>query len=134
MLRKLSALTLSIPVYLSLALPAFAGDVVTPCPESGDFSSLCDFGLPKIQGLVRNGITILFIVAVVAALFFLIFGGIKWISSGGDKTRLESARNTIIASIIGLILVFSSYFILNITLEFFGLKAVGVGHFVIPTF
>jgi len=134
MIKKLSALTLSIPIYLSVALPAFAS-AVSPCPKSTGFGSLCNFGITDIEALVKNGVTILFIVAVVASLFFLIFGGIRWISSGGDKTRLESARNTIIASIIGLILVFSSYFILNLVLEFFGLKALGgVSSFTIPTF
>jgi len=132
MIKKLSAISLSIFVYLTIALPAHA-TAVRPCPQTDAFKSICEFDIYTIQTAVKSGVGILFIVAVVAALFFLIFGGIKWITSGGDKAKLETARNTIIASVIGLILVFSSYFILNVVLEFFGLQSVNKGPFDIPT-
>jgi hypothetical protein len=96
------------------------------------FASLCDLSTASVGKAIQYGITIAFIVAVIIALFFLIYGGIKWIMSGGDKAALETARNTIIASIIGLVLVFSSFFILNITLNFFGLP--NATRFDIPSF
>ena len=67
-------------------------------------------------------VTIAFVIAVLIALFFLLWGGIKWITSGGDKTGVEAARNQIIAAIIGLIIVFLSFFILNLVLGLFGLS------------
>lgn len=67
-------------------------------------------------------ITIAFVIAVLIALFFLIWGGIKWITSGGDKAGVETARNQIIAAIIGLIIVFLAFFILNLVLGLFGLS------------
>lgn len=131
MIKKLSALTLTASVYLTTALPAFAASI-NPCPrlDSG-FFSLCGFNLNSVNKIVRNSITILFIVAVIAALFFLIYGGIRWITSGGDKARLESARNIIVAAIIGLILTFLIYFIINIILQLFGLSTV-ITSFEIP--
>ena len=132
MIKKLSALTLPAAVYLSLAIPAFAASV-NPCPaaRTGGFTALCGYGLGKVGEIVRDSITILFIIATIVALFFLIFGGIRWITSGGDKTQLETARNTILAAAIGLVLVFLSYFILNVVLQLFGMPT--VQDYTIPT-
>lgn len=67
-------------------------------------------------------IQFIFIIAILLALLFLIFGGFKWITSGGDKAGIEGARKTITYSIIGLIIVFLSYFIVNIIGNFFGVN------------
>lgn len=78
-----------------------------------------DLGLGAVLGFV---ITIAFILAVLIALFFLVWGGIKWITSGGDKGGVEAARNQIIAAVIGLIIVFLAFFILNLVLGLFNLN------------
>lgn len=98
-----------------------------PCPSAtgGGYSALCGYNTNTITKVVSNGITILFIVATVAALFFLVFGGIKWITSGGDKANLEAARNMLVAAAIGLVLTLLSYLLLNVVLELFGLPKVG---------
>ena len=57
------------------------------------------------------GIALFLIVAVILAFGFLIYGGFNWIMSEGDKTKVESARKTIIYAILGLILCFVSFFI-----------------------
>ncbi len=59
-------------------------------------------------------ITLLGIVAAVAALFFLIWGGIRWITASGDKEKLQKARATIMYSIIGLLIVIFSILIITI--------------------
>jgi len=112
-------------VYLSFALPAVA-QTIDPCPESGggSFGRVCNYNADTLAKVIRNGITILFIVATVAAIFFLILGGIKWITSGGDKGKLEESRNWIVAAVVGLIITFMSYFIINVVLELFGLPSV----------
>jgi len=130
MLKKISILALSLALFLSIAplTNIFAAEDPTldSCigEDGSTFNTLCDLSTGSVGKVVGYGVNILFIVAIVVALFFLIFGGIKWITSGGDKAQLETARNTIIAAVIGLILVFSSFFLLNITLNFFGLGSV----------
>lgn len=132
---KKSLLSLALVGFLALvifALPAHAQNI-DPCPRDagGDFSSLCNLDKSTLTDLIRNGITILFIIATIASLFFLIFGGIKWISSGGDKGKLEESRNMLVAAAVGLIITFSSYFILNLVLGLFGLPT--VNRFRIPS-
>ncbi len=99
-------------------------------PANNQFNKLFDFTDTSFGGVVGKVVTIAFILATVIALFFLVYGGVKWITSGGDKAAVESARNTIVAAVIGLVIVFLSYFILNIVLGFFGLKLTDL---VLPT-
>lgn len=108
--------------YFSLPAIAFAQDVpIDTCDENRAFGNLCNLTAANFGGLVGTAITLLFVIAVVIALGFLVWGGIKWILSGGDKSAVEGARNTIVAAIVGLVIVFLSYFILNIVLRFFGI-------------
>ncbi len=126
-MKKLSALTLSATTYLSLAVPAFAQTStinIDPCARGAKagFRNLCNLAEGKLGPLIQAIITILLIVAVLLALAFLIYGGIKWVISGGDKAKVEAARGTIVAALVGLVLVFLAYFILNIIGNFFGLN------------
>lgn len=98
---------------------AFAvNEKVIICPL-GQFNELCNLDATKFPKFLGQIIVFFFIVAIIFALGYLIWGGIKWITSGGDKTSVETARNHIVAAIIGLIIVFLSYFILNLIVFFF---------------
>ncbi|MBI3985278.1 MAG: hypothetical protein HY344_05090, partial [Candidatus Levybacteria bacterium] len=64
-------------------------------------------------------INLIFILSVIVALLYLIWGGFKWLTSGGDKTAVQGAREHIVAAIVGLVIIFLSYFILNFIVGFF---------------
>lgn len=125
-MKKVIGTTLGLVTSLAVALPAFAGESINPCPKGQgggtNFGSLCDLNADKLGTVISGIVTILLIAATIIALFFLIFGGIRWVTSGGDKAKVESARNTIIAAIIGLVIAFLAYFILTLVLSFFGLS------------
>jgi hypothetical protein len=124
-MKKLIGTTLGILSPLAVAFPAFAGTNVETCPK-GQFGTLCKLDATKIGSVISGVVTILLIAATIIALFFLIFGGIRWVTSGGDKAKVESARNTIIAAIIGLVIAFLAYFILTLVLSFFGLSLTNI--------
>lgn len=85
---------------------------------SGNFGQLQDFTL---AGMISFGINALLIVAAIAFFFMLLVGGIRWILSGGDKANTESARGQVTAAIVGLVIVFSAWIILNFVLGIFGI-------------
>ena len=62
------------------------------------------------DGGVFNRITsiLLFIVGAVAVIM-LIFGGIRYIVSGGDQNNVTAAKNTILYAIIGIIVALLAY-------------------------
>lgn len=132
-MKKFLAIIFSLFVSTQLFFaPAYAADPntlsVDPCgPVTGDRPSnvkdtLCGLSANNAPKLIRNVIIGAIVVAAIISLFFLIFGGIRWILSGGDKGKVEAARGTIIAAIIGLIITLLAYFILSIVLNLFGLN------------
>lgn len=121
---------------LFVSLPAHAATVIKLCDDTDptfreQFGNLCATGADDIGTVIRTVIIILLIASVVIALFFLIWGGIKWILSGGDKTAVEGARNHIIAAIIGLVIAFGAFFILSLITQIFLGKS--VFDFTLPT-
>ncbi len=86
------------------------------CPR-GIFGANCDKqAQATFEGVIGTIFTYLLIAGALVAIIFLIWGGIKWITSGGDKTKVESARHTIIGAILGLIVVFASFLIISVVL------------------
>ena len=108
---------LSLTVYLSLASSAFAENIST-C-VNGQFQTLCQLQAGNFGGIVGSVIQLVFVVAVVFALFYLIYGGFRWLISSGDKAQVSAAREHIVAAVIGLVIIFLAYFILNLILGFF---------------
>ena len=62
--------------------------------------------LPSIAKTVVN--TMLFIVGILAVIM-IIFSGIRYITAHGDKGQVESAKNTLIYSIVGLVIAIIAY-------------------------
>lgn len=60
--------------------------------------------------------TILYIVGIIAVIM-LIIGGIKYVVSGGDSKKVTDAKNTILYAIIGLIIAFLAYAIVNFVIS-----------------
>jgi hypothetical protein len=60
-------------------------------------------------------------VAALGAFAFLVWGGLNWIMSGGDKGKIEEARGRITNALIGLTIVAASYAIFLLVDHFFGL-------------
>jgi hypothetical protein len=83
-----------------------------------------DGGLPKLSNLMGTAITMLLVFAAIGALFFFIHGGIMWITSQGDKSKLEAARSRLIYAGIGLLLIFLSFFIVSFVGALFGIKLI----------
>lgn len=75
-----------------------------------------------IESIISAIIVLILIIAALIFLFMLILGGIKYITSGGDKGATEGARNQITAALIGLVIVFAAWAIINLVNLFFGIN------------
>ena len=72
------------------------------------------FGDKGILKQVTN--TILYIVGIIAVVM-LIIGGIKYLLSGGDSKKVTDAKNTVLYAIIGLVVCFLSFAIVNFVIS-----------------
>ena len=87
------------------------------CPPG--FESLCSIKGDKIGGVVGGIINVILILATLACLFYLIWGGVRWTMSGGDQGKIAAARATIIAALIGLVVAFLAFVIVSVVLYIF---------------
>lgn len=112
--------------YLSFAPSASAQLATCPAPP---FELLC-FQSSSVSGIIGAIISLFFIIAVIIALFYMLWGSIRWILSGGDKAAVDAARSSIVAAVIGLIVLFLTFLFINLLLAFFN---VNIGSINIPT-
>jgi hypothetical protein len=101
-----------------LVTPALAQEDISILP-GGQFERLGDI---TIGGIVGAAIRLILIVAALVAFIFLIIGGIRWITSGGDKEGTAKAQSTITAALIGLVIVFAAWAIIKLIETFFGIE------------
>lgn len=80
------------------------------------------FGYTCIGHLVSNLAAAAFIIAGIAFFVFLVWGGVEYLISGGDKTKLGQAQARMTSALIGLAIVASSWAIYQIVLTFFGVN------------
>lgn len=107
--------------YLNKALllaPVWAEEQIDIKPK-GEFAGLEQFTVPKI---IETGLRVILVVAALVSFVFLVIGGIKWITSGGDKEATAKAQSTITAALIGLLIVFAAWAIIRLLEDFFGIK------------
>ena len=79
-------------------------------------------GVEYAAGLLPRMVTITLIIGSLAFFFYLLFGAIRWITSGGDPKALESARGTIANALIGIIIMFSVFAIVKVIESAFGIS------------
>jgi hypothetical protein len=76
--------------------------------------------------IISNMVAALFIFGFLAAFLLLITGAISWLTSGGDKGKLEAARDKIINAIVGLIILASVWAIIMIVGQLVGLDITNI--------
>ena len=64
-------------------------------------------------GIFQTVINIMLFIVGVLAVVMIIFSGIRYTSSRGDPKQVESAKNTLMYSIIGLVIAIFAYAIIN---------------------
>jgi Type IV secretion system pilin len=71
------------------------------------------FGTTGIFTTITN--TLLFVIGALSVVMIII-GGLRYVISGGNATTVSAAKNTILYAIIGLIVAFLAYAVVNFVL------------------
>ncbi len=72
---------------------------------NADLSVNLGWSIPSLGGILTFIIRLFFVIAGLAALFFLLLGALAWVTSGGSKDAVEGAQKKIIAAVIGVVLI-----------------------------
>ncbi|MBM3205884.1 hypothetical protein FJZ41_03505 [Candidatus Shapirobacteria bacterium] len=98
----------------------WAADEIELAPEPG--SQFGRLGELTVPGIVSGAIRMLLVVSALVAFVFLIIGGIRWVTSGGDKEKTAKAQQTLTAALVGLVIVFAAWAIIKLIETFFGIQ------------
>ncbi len=79
------------------------------------------FGL-WLSNLLKVAMTL----GAVVCLAFIILGAVQWITSGGDKSKIEEARNKITNAVIGLIVLAATMALFNLVASFLGIDVIRI--------
>ncbi|MBU1104290.1 hypothetical protein KJ664_00110 [Patescibacteria group bacterium] len=115
--KILGSVSLATATALSLVKGVFAAGVDLSI-QTGTFptGSQRSFG-----SFFSFAIRILFALGGILMLVYLIMGGIRYITSGGDKLQAQGARDMITNALIGIIIIAASYAIATLLNSLFGI-------------
>lgn len=90
--------------------------------ESENFSSLSPSTITTIGGFTRAIVSNVFVAAGVVCLFIMVFAGFQIVSSAGNPKQIEKGKGTLTGAVIGLLLIFASFWIVEIIEKITGIK------------
>ena len=90
-----------------------AGGIPTGGIASGDFSKI-----------LQTAYSLAIILGILFCLYVLVMSGRQYMMSGGDKQKMENVRHRISYALIGLIVIFLSYFAISVLTNFFGFSII----------
>ena len=124
-IRKIVTVALALAVF---GLGAFSAQtaMAETCPEGtpgasrGEVSNLAECSLSDTNNTFMDTlakiINVVLAVLGIVAVIMIIMGGVTYVTSNGDATKLAKAKNTIIYSVIGLVIALLAFAVVNFVL------------------
>lgn len=96
-------------------------DVFQPCTDDNIDSELCsgnnNLADENLAGFIRNIINVLLFLIGAIAVIMIIIGGINYTTSAGDPKKTKVAKDTILYSVIGLVVALLAYAIVGFVVD-----------------
>lgn len=120
-MKKFQSIVVSIAIVIgAIALPVQtvgAVNVFGGC--SGSSSTVCKDTSNSGNAMIKNVVNLLLYALGVIAVIMIVIGGIRYATSDGDSAKLKSARDTILYSVVGLVIGLLAYTIVNFVIDWF---------------
>jgi len=129
MKRLLSVVSISLALWGVLGvLPLTAAGVMaaTPASQSRDQACIgigiasgsdgCGDGGAEVNNVITSVINLLTIVIGALAVIMIIVAGARFITSGGDASKVSGAKNAIVFALVGLVVVILAQMIVHFVL------------------
>ena len=113
----------------AIVAPIYAADTLKLTTDGGSFENLENL---SAGGIISGAISLVLIVVALVFFFILVFGGLRWVTSGGDEKKVGEARAGITNALIGLAIVFAAWAIMKLIGTVFGIDI--LGNLSIPSF
>ena len=94
------------------------GFVATPAYAACTSGASCvEEGLKATGPIIKDIVNALLFILAAVAVIMIVIGGIKYTISQGDSSAITSAKNTILYSVIGLVVAILAYAIVNFVVD-----------------
>lgn len=124
-MKKWKQLTVTLALLLGFggaalvpAQNAAAINVFDQCKNNAD-AAVCKAKGDTVGPLIQTVINILLYILGAVAVVMIVIGGIRYTTSNGDSSAIKSAKDTILYSVVGLIVAILSYTIVNFVVSWF---------------
>lgn len=97
-------MTMSIQLAQNIQLPD--GKTISGPLPAGKF--------PNLASVVSNALPFIFPIAGVLLLLYLVWGGFDYLTSMGDAKKAEAAKGKLTNAVIGFLIIFFAYWIVQI--------------------
>jgi hypothetical protein len=104
---------LGIGAAVSMSSPAFAAGFGLPQPGDQNLSGNNN-AVGVVNNLAGSVINIVFLIAGILAVLYLLWSGIQYITAGGNPDKVKAARQGIINAVIGIVVIMAAFFIIRI--------------------
>jgi len=114
------ALPAMVPVAASACSTNTADQIASGASQASGGSITCDSSSNATTGIghvAAQVVNIFSIIVGIVAVIMIIYGGFRYITSGGDSGSVGNAKNTLIYAIVGLIIVALAQVIVHFVLS-----------------
>lgn len=122
-MKKIAKNVLQILIGAATVFTLTAGKAMALTVQEGAEAARAD-GMPAelvgMNGVLNQFTNIALYVIGFISVVMLIWGGLRYIISGGDSKKITDAKNTILYALIGLVVAFLAYAIVNFVLNAIG--------------
>ncbi len=84
----------------------------------------------NLGGLIQLSLPYVFGIAGIVLLLNIVSSGFKMMTSQGDPKALQGAQAKLTTSLIGILILFTSFWIVNLIMKFFGISFGGGGNII----
>lgn len=109
----ISSALVSAAVFGLAVLPAVSAGAINPSNKVGEGVKAAGGTGQQLEPEIAQIINVLLFVIGAIAVIMIILGGIRYVLSNGDSAQIASAKNTVLYSVIGLVVALLAYAIVN---------------------
>ena len=96
--------------------------LAAPCPPDGSDTVRGDcipnpLGTESVEELIGRIIKAILGVVGSLALLMFVYGGLTWMTASGNKEKVEKGKEIIIWATLGLVVIFSSYVLVEFVID-----------------